>query len=311
MSENKTGSIITTGFKILGAKGMLIVIVILFLIIIIPACGAMLNSQSNSIPYPPEDIRRVKLLAEQRNVNYVEALVYYYYISTANEIPEDAALNLVGSFVYTMIEQREVNDANGNIVYDENGNAVMQDGIITKVYSLNQKLQASFFSEEEILEAHKIYALWDMLLSGQTVSGLPDGYVVPDGEFVWPAPSVNTVTSKYGPRWGREHHGVDLSGSNPTGTPVVAASAGEVYEVNTDPDHACGLYVRVDHQNGYQTRYCHLSSISVGNNTMIEKGGLLGGLGNTGNSTGAHLHFEMKINGSLVDPLPYIIGTKP
>lgn len=312
MSENKTGTVVSLGAKLIGFKGMAIVLGILIFIILIPACGAMFQTQTNTIPYSQEEMLILKQHSDRRNVPFVEALVFHFFIHISSGITEDTARNIVGSFKHTVMEEREVNDSNGNIVYDDDGNAVMEERPIEKTYTLNQLLINRQFSESDIEMANQFLMLWELQLGYRTVGQLPPDYVVPQDAFIWPAPTTKIITSRYGERWGRQHHGVDISDSNPTGNPVVAAADGKILQVNNNANNACGLYIRIDHQNGHQTRYCHLESISVVLNQTVMKGEVIGGLGNTGTSTtGAHLHFEMKINGVLVDPLPYIIGSQP
>ncbi len=89
-----------------------------------------------------------------------------------------------------------------------------------------------------------------------------------------------------------------------SGTPIGAAAAGTV--ILTGPNGGYGNLVVVDHGNGISTAYAHLSSISVSVGQSVGQGTVVGGMGTTGNSTGVHLHFEVRVNGSPVDPLGYL-----
>ncbi len=109
------------------------------------------------------------------------------------------------------------------------------------------------------------------------------------------------ITSGFGPRWGRMHQGVDISA--PTGTPVGSAGAGRVVSVGTGYNGGYGNCVVVDHGGGRTTRYAHLSSIDVSVGQAVSSGQKLGGVGSTGRSTGPHLHYEVRVNGTAVDPL--------
>jgi murein DD-endopeptidase MepM/ murein hydrolase activator NlpD len=118
--------------------------------------------------------------------------------------------------------------------------------------------------------------------------------------FVWP---VNgTVTSGYGPRWGRLHEGVDIAA--PTGTPIWAAAAGTVIYAGWLGGY--GNLVVVDHGNGLATAYGHASAILVAVGQSVSQGETIALVGSTGNSTGPHLHFEVRVNGVAVDPLLYL-----
>jgi murein DD-endopeptidase MepM/ murein hydrolase activator NlpD len=118
--------------------------------------------------------------------------------------------------------------------------------------------------------------------------------------FVWPVHGV--LTSSFGWRWGRMHEGIDLA--VPTGTPVVAAAAGTVIVAGWFGGY--GNLVVVDHGNGFSTAYGHNTSVAVGFGQSVAQGQLVAYSGNTGHSTGPHVHFEVRINGSPVDPLGYL-----
>jgi murein DD-endopeptidase MepM/ murein hydrolase activator NlpD len=136
-------------------------------------------------------------------------------------------------------------------------------------------------------------------------------------------PLVGVVTQGFGPSdLGMEpsrsvhgvwyphfHSGLDLAA--PMGTPVHAAAGGVVLFAAASSDAAgrpvgYGRYVVVAHKNGYATLYGHLSSIAVHAGDTVHQGDILGAEGSTGNSTGPHLHFELRFNGDPVDPLPYV-----
>lgn len=118
--------------------------------------------------------------------------------------------------------------------------------------------------------------------------------------FVWPTNGM--VSSPFGPRWGRMHEGIDIAA--PTGRPVRAAKAGVV--ITAAASGAYGNLIVVDHGGGEQTRYAHLSAFDVAKGTPVPIGQVIGRIGSTGRSTGPHLHFEIRIAGIAVDPLPYL-----
>ncbi|MBM3270923.1 MAG: M23 family metallopeptidase, partial [Candidatus Sericytochromatia bacterium] len=127
-------------------------------------------------------------------------------------------------------------------------------------------------------------------------------------QFVRPVDG-GTVTSKFGPRTlgGKQefHNGYDIA--VPEGTPVKAAAAGKVVETGNQPGGA-GNYVVIDHGGGYTTKYFHLSTIGVKEGQMVQQGEEIAKSGNTGRSTGPHLHFEVHKDGKPVDPEPYLNG---
>jgi murein DD-endopeptidase MepM/ murein hydrolase activator NlpD len=129
---------------------------------------------------------------------------------------------------------------------------------------------------------------------------------VSGGAFAWPAPGP--VTSPFGfrvhPIFGdrRLHTGVDISA--PYGATVIAAESGVVAYVGTMSGY--GNVVAIDHGGGVATTYNHLSAFSVGSGQQVSRGTPVGAVGCTGYCTGPHLHFEVRLNGTPVDPMPYL-----
>ncbi|MBN9654397.1 peptidoglycan DD-metalloendopeptidase family protein [Halobacillus sp. GSS1] len=121
------------------------------------------------------------------------------------------------------------------------------------------------------------------------------------GDFSWPAVG-GQITSKQGERWGRYHKGIDIAGvSDKT---IKAADYGKVIEAGYRKSF--GNKVVIDHGNGYETIYAHLSSIDVKKGQTVKKGEKIGVMGTTGRSTGVHLHFEIHKEGSLENPLSHV-----
>ena len=112
-----------------------------------------------------------------------------------------------------------------------------------------------------------------------------------------------TFTSGFKMRWGKLHGGVDLA--VPEGTPVYAADNGKVI-VAGDLDNGYGSYIILDHQNGYKTLYAHNSELLVSVGDIVAQGDQIALSGNTGNSTGPHVHFEIQVNDEKVDPQQYV-----
>lgn len=116
-------------------------------------------------------------------------------------------------------------------------------------------------------------------------------------------PYSGAVSSRFGYRWGRQHAGVDLSGR--TGDPIYAADGGKIISSGYD-NGGYGYMVIIDHENGYKTYYAHCSQLLVSAGDRVVKGELIAKVGSTGNSTGPHLHFEVRLNGTPVDPMSYV-----
>jgi murein DD-endopeptidase MepM/ murein hydrolase activator NlpD len=129
----------------------------------------------------------------------------------------------------------------------------------------------------------------------------PPGDTTPSAAgFIWP---VNgPVTSGFGMRWGRMHEGIDIGVGS--GTPIHAAASGRV--IYSGWMSGYGNLVAIDHGRGISTAYGHQSSIAVGNGQIVTQGQVIGYVGCTGHCFGPHLHFEVRINGSPVDPLGYL-----
>ena len=119
-----------------------------------------------------------------------------------------------------------------------------------------------------------------------------------------------TMTSGFGLRWHpviggrRQHKGVDLA--QPVGTPVYATADGMVSKAERFSSY--GLFISVEHGGNIQTRYGHLSRLNVAAGQLVHKGDLIGYVGSTGRSTGPHLHYEVRIAGFAVNPIPYMQG---
>ena len=121
-----------------------------------------------------------------------------------------------------------------------------------------------------------------------------------------------TLTSGYGMRnhpvlrQRRRHNGVDLAA--PTGTPVYATADGIVGRADWFSSY--GLYISIDHGGEIETRYAHLSRLAVAAGDRVEAGDVIGYVGSTGRSTGPHLHYEVRIDGVAVNPIPYMQETE-
>ncbi len=164
-----------------------------------------------------------------------------------------------------------------------------------------EKDKASWEREEDSLLAES-----DRLAADLRALGGGGGAVVGTGQFVWP---VNgRVSSPFGYRFHpifhvrKMHTGIDLSAG--MGTPIKAADSGTVIQAGWRGGY--GKCVVISHGNGVATLYAHQSVIVVSVGDTVKPGQVIGKVGSTGYSTGAHLHFEVRVNGSPVDPMRYL-----
>lgn len=122
------------------------------------------------------------------------------------------------------------------------------------------------------------------------------------GTGTFTMPTRGFLSSKFGFRWGSRHEGIDIAA--PIGTKVTAADGGVVIFVGVESGY--GKFIKIDHGAGYVTCYGHLSQYSVKVGQKVYKGQKIGEVGNTGRSTGPHLHFEIRKNGNPKNPLQYV-----
>lgn len=134
------------------------------------------------------------------------------------------------------------------------------------------------------------------------------------GDFVWPAPKYTRISSPFGyrihPITGvySLHKGTDMASAK--NTPILAANSGTVSKAYNYVNGGYGKYLIIDHGGGYVTLYAHCNEVLVKKGDVVTKGQQIAKVGTTGNSTGYHLHFEIRINNTAVDPMDYFPGYK-
>jgi len=164
------------------------------------------------------------------------------------------------------------------------------------------KVRAS--EREEVSEAQALEqvsaALGAQIQAAQSASSYSPPASRSASGFIWPV--SGPVTSPFGMRWGRMHTGIDIG--VPYGTPIRAAASGQVIYAGWMDGY--GNLVFIDHGRGISTGYAHQSSIAVSNGQAITQGQVIGYVGCTGHCFGPHLHFEVRVNGTPVDPLAYL-----
>jgi murein DD-endopeptidase MepM/ murein hydrolase activator NlpD len=161
------------------------------------------------------------------------------------------------------------------------------DDQVGRLESIRADLQAEI--QEQIAAASGLSTLPAGPMSAPSAAGL-----------IWPLDGP--VSSGFGYRWGRMHEGIDISVAE--GTPIRAAKAGTVIMASYNGGY--GNYTCVDHGSGLSTCYAHQSGFAAAAGQSVDQGQVIGYSGNTGSSTGPHLHFEVRINGVAQDPMGYL-----
>lgn len=189
------------------------------------------------------------------------------------------------------------------------GEAVAYMHTLDKQSAEYQRMQKQLRAERE-----KVDAEIDALIAAQ---GSSQGQEAPieiknDGKLIWPMPYSNCYISAYYPAYsdGSAHHGIDICVSGGTeGKNIIAAQSGKAMTVGYG-HWSMGNYIIMDHGNGLFTAYYHCSSILVSQGQTVKQGQVIARAGHTGNTTGPHLHFEVRVNKngtvSRVNPLNYV-----
>ncbi|MEA2427340.1 MAG: hypothetical protein QOF37_968 [Thermoleophilaceae bacterium] len=202
-----------------------------------------------------------------------------------------------------LAKRNEIAAAKGTVVQRQNELAAARNvraGALSRVRSARSALEGNL--NVLVAKQAKIEARLRAAQTGVSVG--PAGPIRRgSGNFIWP---VNgPIVSPFGMRWGRLHAGVDIA--VPSGTPIRAAAAGTV--AFTQPEASSGgygNYTCIAHGGGISTCYAHQTSFAVSGGQQVSQGQVIGTVGCTGHCFGPHLHFEVRINGTPVDPLGYL-----
>ena len=161
-------------------------------------------------------------------------------------------------------------------------------------------LQKQIRAEQSEYPALSLYPNWNnQYVHAYGNAIIPETYTIDLTGFHMPTPSTK-ITSPFGPRWRRMHNGLDLKVN--IGDTIVAAFDGKVRIVKYER-RGYGKYVVIRHDNGLETAYGHLSKQLVEENQLVKAGEVIGLGGNTGRSTGSHLHFETRFLGIAINPI--------
>lgn len=167
-------------------------------------------------------------------------------------------------------------------------------GALAEVRGSRMELESELAALER--EQARVQAALQQASQGPAAGPIVQG----SGQFIWPV--SGTLTSPFGMRWGRLHAGIDIAA--PDGTPIRAADAGRVVIAGWMGGY--GNYTCIQHTGSLSTCYAHQSRLGTSTGATVSQGQVMGYVGNTGNSFGAHVHFEVRVNGSPVDPMGYL-----
>ena len=275
--------------------------------------------------------KRIKYMYENGNSQFIEILCESKsigeflnnaeYISTISQYDRDMLVEFQ-QIVKAVEEQEEV--LKEEYAQLEN----MQNSLIAKQDELNQllegkeeeleKISADLGATKEKLEQLKAAAAEAArkqeeqarlaAASANASAGAGAAVVSGNGMFTHPCPGYSRISSEFGWREapiagaGNNHKGMDFAAS--TGTPIYAAAAGKVTIARSSA--TAGNWIVLDHGNGLQTYYMHASALYVSEGQSVSKGQNIAAVGSTGQSTGPHLHFQVMLNGSPVNPRNYL-----
>lgn len=200
---------------------------------------------------------------------------------------------------YDKVIEHETEEKNSSDIY-EGYTQTQQKGSdgLSEVTSRITTINGEVIEETDLVTTVKTKPVKEIVLVG-TKERPP---TVGSGKYAWPLKDSFTQTTGFESRWGEFHKGVDLA--CPKGTNIYAADGGTVIQAGYSGTY--GLLVKIDHQNGQETRYAHCSKLLVKVGDKVFQGQHIAEVGSTGRSTGPHLHFEIRINGTPKNPYNYL-----
>lgn len=206
--------------------------------------------------------------------------------------------------VKTVYEKKQVEVVDFTKIVKEDDTMLKGKSVVKQEGASGKKEVSYVISEENGVRTERVQIDEKMLVEPEDRIVVVGTKVVPSigtGTFVWPA-NGGRISSQMGTRWGRYHYGIDIA--RPSNYTIKASDNGTV---KTAGRHATyGNYIVINHNNGYETLYAHLSKIDVKVGQVVEQGSSIGVMGSTGRSTGTHLHFEVHKNGTEENPLAYL-----
>lgn len=270
----------------------------------------------------------LEIIADNHNLNIEELLIANPQYPSANVLltaGEEVNVGLINPLVSVVYRKVVIDDMNVSFKTDYVDDSTKyndyqkvtvegQNGItrITQdIKYINGEIQSLQITKKEILKE----AINKVVVRGTKKLG--GGYYYYENsqgnaDWSWPTISPFVITSKFKWRWGRQHQGIDISGCG-YGSPIYAVQKGYVYKVNTNPSLAEGISVYILHENGYVTQYMHLAKALVKTGQTVEREQKIGLMGNSGRSTGTHLHLGVWVGkpyegGTVLDPCKSIFS---
>ncbi|MBQ8604101.1 MAG: peptidoglycan DD-metalloendopeptidase family protein [Oscillospiraceae bacterium] len=224
-------------------------------------------------------------------------------------------------------EEKKAIEAEEAAIQEELNNLVTKQGTLENKQSelagymqtldtqLSETAAQQKAAEETQAEVYAEYLAAKQALEAEFASSGNTSYV--GGEWIWPVPSNNHISSPFGWRtlYGKadNHIGIDISTGSGTwiyNKPIVASNSGTVIKA-VNGIYGYGRYIIIDHGGNNFTLYGHCNSLAVNVGDYVTQGQTIAYVGSTGNSTGPHLHFEIRLNGTPVDPAPLVASTRP
>jgi murein DD-endopeptidase MepM/ murein hydrolase activator NlpD len=268
--------------------------------------------------YETSDTNELDVLLQSSNLSdLIEQLDYFHTIGDADKHLADRLAFLSEKMQAARLEtaatKRDVTEATAVLAKETEEQRAARDALVVRQNTLaaarasQQSMLASVrqqrhADEEDLSKMQAASAAIAAQIRAHASSGSAGGSTgggTSSSGLIWP---VNgPITSGFGLRWGSMHEGIDIG--VPCGTPIHAAAAGTV--IYSGWADGYGNFVVIDHGNGLATAYGHQSAIYVSGGS-VSQGQTIGAVGSTGHSTGCHLHFEVRVNGSPVDPLGYL-----
>ena len=272
--------------------------------------------------YTVRDGDSIKSVAETNNLNVDEFLVANPEFSSENVLltpGQEVNTALINPLVSIVYEEEKIEDVDvpfeTEYQDDENlyqgSNETLQEGengemrVTEKIQYINGEVQGLYITNktELVPTVNKIVKRGTKQLSSSSKYEFYNiGFT--NDTWTWPTITPYVITSRFEWRWGRMHQGIDISGCG-YGSPIYTVGNGIVVETGTQSD--MGNYVYVSHGNNYFSVYMHLASITVSAGQTLERGAQVGTMGNTGRSTGTHLHLGVSMGypyrgGEFVNP---------
>lgn len=188
------------------------------------------------------------------------------------------------------------------LVTEQKDNAIqMKEDLKDKNDELNELVTKLEMKDDEL-------ATLEMNAIAETAVSVSDGDSISPGTggaIGWPTEG-GYISSHMGERWGKMHKGIDIARTDRSTSPPIYATDGGTVESAGFNNGGYGNMVIINHGNGMKTLYAHMSSIKVSSGQSVKKGQQIGVMGETGNSKGIHLHFEVHVNGSIQNPVGYL-----